>query len=91
MLTQTDLEKVAKLARLALTPEESSELTLEIEKIIGYFEQIKQLDLQDISPMTHAVSIKLPLRPDDINPTKCLIELLPYKKFSYFVVPAVLE
>jgi len=91
MLTQTDLEKVARLARLALTQEESLELTNEIEKIIGYFQQIKQLDLKDISPMTHAVSITLPLRADVANPTKCLIESLPYKKFNHFFVPAVLE
>jgi len=91
MLTQTDLEKVAMLARLALTQEESNELITEIEKIIGYFQQIKQIDLQNVSPMTHAVSITLPLRPDDINPTKCLIESLPYKKFNHFFVPAVLE
>jgi aspartyl-tRNA(Asn)/glutamyl-tRNA(Gln) amidotransferase subunit C len=91
MLTQTDLEKVAKLAKLGLTLEESSRLTNEIEKIISYFQQIKHLDLHDVTPMTHAVSIILPLRYDEIRPTKCLVEYLSYKKFNYISVPAVLE
>jgi aspartyl-tRNA(Asn)/glutamyl-tRNA(Gln) amidotransferase subunit C len=91
MITQSDLEKVAKLAKLGLTPEESVRLTEEIEKIIGYFQQIRELNLENVPPMTHAVSIILPLRYDEIRATKCIVDYLPYKKFNYFFVPTVLE
>ncbi len=91
MITQSDLEKVAKLAKLGLTADESNQLTVEIEKIIGYFQQIKQLNLENVPPMTHAVNIVLPLRYDEIRASKCIFDYMPYKKFNYFYVPAVLE
>jgi len=91
MINQSDLDKVAKLAKIGLTAEESTKLTNEVEKIIRYFQAIKELDLEDVSPMTHAVAIVLPLRYDEIRSSKCLIDYLPYKKFNHIFVPAVLE
>lgn len=90
MINQSDLDKVAKLAKLGLTADESIKLTGEIENIIGYFQQIKELKLENIVPMTHAVSIVLPLRDDEIKPTKCLIDYLLYKKYNFIFVPPVL-
>lgn len=90
MISQSDLEKIAKLAKLGLTTEESVRLTGEIENIIGYFKQIKELNLENTTPMTHAVSIVLPLRYDELKPTKCLIDYLMYKKYNFIFVPAVL-
>ncbi|MCX8014481.1 MAG: Asp-tRNA(Asn)/Glu-tRNA(Gln) amidotransferase subunit GatC [candidate division WOR-3 bacterium] len=91
MITQSDLEKIAKLARLGLKPNESAELTNDIEKIISYFQQLSKLNLTNIKPMTHAVQTFLPLRSDEIKATKCLVDYLPYKKFNYIFVPPVLE
>jgi len=91
MITQSDLEKVAKLAKLGLTADESNQLTIEIEKIIGYFQQIKQLNLENVPPMTHAVAIVLPLRFDEIRASRCIFDYMPHKKFNYFFVPAFLE
>ncbi|MEO0083032.1 MAG: Asp-tRNA(Asn)/Glu-tRNA(Gln) amidotransferase subunit GatC [candidate division WOR-3 bacterium] len=91
MITQSDLEKIAKLARLGLETSESRALTADIEKIINYFQQLSKLNLTNVKPMTHAVQTFLPLRPDEISAVKCLIDYLPYNKFNYIVVPPVLE
>jgi aspartyl-tRNA(Asn)/glutamyl-tRNA(Gln) amidotransferase subunit C len=91
MITQSELEKVAKLARVGLTQEESSSLTSDMEKIISYFEQLKKLNLQKVLPMTHAVSIVLEPRPDQLVITKNTTALMPYQKHNHFCVPVVLE
>jgi len=91
MINQSDIKKVARLARLGLTTEESTKLAKDLENIIGYFHEIKELELRNVSPMTHAVMIVLPLRLDEIKPFKCMDNYLPYKKFNYIFVPAVLE
>jgi aspartyl/glutamyl-tRNA(Asn/Gln) amidotransferase C subunit len=90
MITKTDLEKVAKLARLGISSEESTEMANEFEKIIKYFEQIRNLDLKNILPMTHAVNIILEPRADIIRSTKCATDFMPYLKYNYFSVPPVL-
>jgi aspartyl/glutamyl-tRNA(Asn/Gln) amidotransferase C subunit len=91
MINRPDLEKVARLAKLGLTAEESAKLTKDLENIISYFHQIKELELRDVLPMTHAVMIVLPLRFDEIRPFKFMSDYLKYKKFNYIFVPAVLE
>lgn len=90
MITKTDLEKVAKLARLGIASEELTGTANEFEKIIKYFEQIRGLDLINIPPMTHAVDIILEPRPDIIQSTKCATDFMLYLKYNYFSVPAVL-
>lgn len=90
MITKTDLEKVAKLARLGISSEEMAEMTNEFEKIIKYFEHIRTLDLENIAPMTHAVDIILKPRADIVLRTKCATDFMPYLKFNYFSVPAIL-
>jgi aspartyl-tRNA(Asn)/glutamyl-tRNA(Gln) amidotransferase subunit C len=91
MITQSVLEKVAKLSRLGITPDEVVSMTAEIEKIIEYFEQVRNVNLENVQPMTHAVAINLQPRPDVIKSTKCITEQMPYIKRNYFFVPAVLE
>ncbi|MBS4016485.1 MAG: Asp-tRNA(Asn)/Glu-tRNA(Gln) amidotransferase subunit GatC [Candidatus Latescibacteria bacterium] len=90
-ISASELTKVAKLARLGLTQSEAVSLTNDIEKIVEYFEMIKNLDLQKVEPMTHAVAISLPLRPDLLKAVKCATEMLPYQKHHHFYVPPVLE
>jgi len=90
MITKTDLEKIAKLGRLGISSDESAEMANEFEKIIKYFEQIRTLELTNVPPMTHAVDIILEPRPDIIQSTKCVTDFMPYIKYHYFYVPAVL-
>lgn len=89
-INKTVLAEVAKLARLGLSHEELLTMTTDIEKIIAYFEQIRKLNLENVEPMTHAVSITLQPRPDQIQPTQDITKYLPYQKHHHFYVPVVL-
>jgi len=62
-----DVKKVAQLARLALTNSEQENFKIELNKIVEYIEQLNKVDVQNIPPMTHAVGIRLVLRPDEVG------------------------
>ena len=87
-----DVEHIAGLARLELTPEEKKRFQIELGKIIEYFDQLKKLDTSQVSPMTHAVPLENVLREDQITPCLPVEEALqnaPQKKEGYFQVPKV--
>lgn len=90
-INEETLAKVARLARVSLTRDELLSMTVDIEKIIAYFEQIRKLNLDNVEPMTHAIAMTLNTRADQVNPTRCATQHLPYQKHNHFYVPAVLE
>jgi aspartyl-tRNA(Asn)/glutamyl-tRNA(Gln) amidotransferase subunit C len=52
-ITRTDVEKIAELARLELTSEETDSFTEQLGSILGYIEKLNELDTADIEPMSH--------------------------------------
>ena len=54
-LTKADVEKVSLLARLALTPAELDLMTTQLAAVVGYVDQLKELDVTNVEPMAHAV------------------------------------
>jgi aspartyl-tRNA(Asn)/glutamyl-tRNA(Gln) amidotransferase subunit C len=65
MISRREVEHVAKLARLHFDEEELARLQPELEQIIGYVEQLSELDLSGLEPTSHAVPLKNVLRPDE--------------------------
>ena len=51
---EIDIERVANLARLALTPEEKAEYKRQIGDILRHIEHLKQLDVSGVEPTAHA-------------------------------------
>lgn len=66
-LTIQDVEKIALLARLALTEEEKVLYQHHLSAVLDYVEQINELDLEGIAPTTHAVAQQNVLREDVVN------------------------
>jgi aspartyl-tRNA(Asn)/glutamyl-tRNA(Gln) amidotransferase subunit C len=64
IFTKTDVLKVAKLARLSLTEEEISRYQKDLERILGFIEQLQEVDVSSCIPMSHAGKVSLPLRED---------------------------
>lgn len=54
-LTKADVEKVSLLARLALKPAELDLMTTQLAAVVGYVDQLKELDVTNVEPMAHAV------------------------------------
>lgn len=62
-------EKVADLARLALTKEEVTLYTSQMKTTLGYVDQLTGVDTTGIEPMYHPLDIDTPMREDVIVPS----------------------
>ena len=80
------------LARLDLSDAELELYSAQLGKILEYIEKLKELDVKDVLPTFHALSLKNVLREDEVKPSLTTEEALknaPDKKDNFFVVPKV--
>lgn len=91
-LTEEQVIKVAKLARIKLKPEEVTKLTPELSKIIDWVEMLQEVET-DEDGMVSVSDFPLPWREDTINDGNVQEEVLHNTKSQYgcFVVPKVIE
>lgn len=66
-LTNQDVEQIAQLARLELTPEKIELYKNQLTAILTYADQLAELDLDDVAPTTHAVPVKNITRADIVE------------------------
>ncbi|HBL11934.1 MAG TPA: Asp-tRNA(Asn)/Glu-tRNA(Gln) amidotransferase GatCAB subunit C, partial [Cyanobacteria bacterium UBA11162] len=57
MIDREQVRKVANLARLELTPEEEEQFLPQLNGILDYFQQLSELDTQDVPPTTRAIDV----------------------------------
>jgi aspartyl-tRNA(Asn)/glutamyl-tRNA(Gln) amidotransferase subunit C len=92
-LSREDVEKVALLGRLWLTPEELNTMTAQLGAIVGYVDQLAELNTDDVEPMAHAVELTNVFRADEERPSLPVAEALanaPHHDGQFYLVPAVL-
>jgi aspartyl-tRNA(Asn)/glutamyl-tRNA(Gln) amidotransferase subunit C len=68
MIDREQVHKVAHLARLELTPEEEERFTTQLNDILGYFEQLSELDTESVPPTARAIDVSNVTRPDQLQP-----------------------
>lgn len=93
-LSKEEVKKVAGLARLRMNDEELERLAPQLSNIIGFVEQLSELNTDNVEPLANVVDIALPLREDVINDGNYAEEVLanaPEETQGYFVVPKVVE
>lgn len=93
-LTREQVEKVSLLARLRLSDAELETMTAQLGAIVGYIEQLAELDTENVEPMAHAVELHNVLRPDEARPSVERKEMLanaPSSDGECYLVPAVLS
>lgn len=61
------VKKIASLARIAITEEDATRLAPELENILGWIEQLGEVDTQGVAPMTAVIPNQLRLRDDVVN------------------------
>ena len=66
-LTPDQLQRIALLARIDVTPEESQGVTERLNRVLGLIDQLQAVDTQGIEPMSHALDIVQRLRPDVVT------------------------
>ncbi|MCA1557078.1 MAG: Asp-tRNA(Asn)/Glu-tRNA(Gln) amidotransferase subunit GatC [Acidobacteria bacterium] len=57
-ITESDIEKIAQLAHLEITPEERRAFTPQIAEIVAYVEQLSELDTSSIEPATGGLTME---------------------------------
>ena len=96
-ITKTDVDKIAELARLELTAEESESFTHQLSSILGYIDKLNQLDTSTVEPMSHSSTAgedREYARRDDIARESLGQQLAtdsaPDSEAGYFKVPKVI-
>jgi aspartyl-tRNA(Asn)/glutamyl-tRNA(Gln) amidotransferase subunit C len=92
-LTREEIEKVALLARLRLSPAELETMTLQLSQIVEYVEQLSELDTDNVQPMAHAVDVANVFSNDVVRPSFERDEMLgnaPSRDDECYLVPPVL-
>jgi aspartyl-tRNA(Asn)/glutamyl-tRNA(Gln) amidotransferase subunit C len=92
--TEFDIKYVARLARIALTPEEEQKLGGQLVNILGYIEKLRELDVTQVEPTAHAVPMVNVFRPDEPRPSLSNEEAMrnaPAKANGLFLVPKIVE
>jgi aspartyl-tRNA(Asn)/glutamyl-tRNA(Gln) amidotransferase subunit C len=93
-LSRAEVERVALLARLKLTPAQLELFTSQLQRVLGYVDILNELDTEDIEPMAHAVERVNVFRDDVIQPSLSREDALanaPKTDGKSFLVPPILE
>ena len=92
--TQLDIDHVATLARLALTPEEKATFAQQLGDVLHHIEQLKQVDVSGVEPMAHAAPVYNVWADDVARPGLAVDVALgnaPAQRDHMVVVPKVVE
>src|SRR5690242_16704964 len=93
-ITLDEVYRVARLARLAPSPQEAEALAHDLSAILGYVAMLNEVDTAHVEPTAHAVTTGAALREDAIVPSLVREEALsqaPQSSAGGFSVPKVLE
>lgn len=92
-LKRSEVEHVARLARLALSDEEKDRLARELGAILDWVRQLEALDVSDVPATAHVVPMTAPLRDDTVLPgldSDDIVGNAPERLGGQVVVPRVL-
>ncbi len=93
MIDREQVKKVANLARLDITPEEEEQFTTQLNSILDYFDQLSELDTDDVAPTTRAIKTSNITRRDRLQPftdRQALLDCAPEQEGDYFRVPKIM-
>ena len=85
---------IAKLARIAVTDGEVEALVPELNNILGWIEQLQEVDVAGVEPMTAVIPNTLRLRDDlvtDGGIRDAVLANAPVAEHGFFAVPKVIE
>lgn len=89
-----DVDHIALLARLGLTDDERNALRRELEAILGYVEQLSEVDTSQVEATASTVDTPAPVRPDRVvneDQAERLVAGAPDRDRTYLRVPKILE
>lgn len=93
-LTNKDIDKIAKLARIKISDTEREDLSGGVKKVISWVEELQEVNVDGIEVMTGVYNDPLRMEKDEILDGDIADEVLknaPEEKYGYFTVPKVIE
>lgn len=92
-LTREQVLKVSLLARLQLSEAELETMTTQLGQIVGYVDQLRELDTSGVTPMAHALDVSNVFVADELRPSlprEAALANAPHHDGECYLVPAVL-
>jgi aspartyl-tRNA(Asn)/glutamyl-tRNA(Gln) amidotransferase subunit C len=93
-LSTQDVEKVARLARLAASPAEIETARTQLSNIFGLIAEMQAVDTSGIAPMSHSQDLAQRLREDKVTETnqrEAFQAIAPQVEQGLYLVPKVIE
>ncbi len=91
---QATVKRVARLARLKVKDEDLGTLAGELNSILVWVEQLNEVDVSQVEPLTSVVTMKMKMRTDEVTdgnyPDK-VVANAPAQEDAFFMVPKVVE
>jgi len=96
MVTQKEVKRVAKLARIGLTKKEEEKFSRELSLILNYVEKLKEVNISKTLPTSHSIKMENVMR-EDLENEKLkmkngkLLKLAPETKSGYLKVKSIFK
>lgn len=93
-LTVTDVKRIARLARIAVSDQETETIRGELSNIFKLIETMQAIDTTDVAPMSHSQDMGQRLREDRVTETdqrELLQSIAPQVEAGLYLVPKVIE
>ena len=93
-INKDTIKKISKLARISVTNEETDRLEKDLNSILKFVEQLKELNTDKIAPIASVYDQALTMNKDEvkkINEKDEILKNAPEKNSNYYVVPKVIE
>ncbi|QPC92841.1 Asp-tRNA(Asn)/Glu-tRNA(Gln) amidotransferase subunit GatC [Mesorhizobium sp. INR15] len=88
------VKRVARLARIAVSEEDAERMTGELNAILGFVEQLNEVDVSGVEPMTSVTPMDMKKRQDivtDGGKAADIVANAPATEENFFLVPKVVE
>ena len=88
------VKRVARLARIAVSEEEANRMTGELNGILGFVEQLSEVNVEGVEPMTSVTPMEMRKRQDVVNDgdkADAIVANAPATDRNFFQVPKVVE
>jgi len=88
------VKRVARLARIALNEDEAGRMVGELNGILGFVEQLSEVDVAGVEPMTSVTPMAMKKRADEVtdgNKAADIVANAPITDQNFFLVPKVVE
>ncbi|MBZ9655688.1 Asp-tRNA(Asn)/Glu-tRNA(Gln) amidotransferase subunit GatC [Phyllobacterium lublinensis] len=88
------VKRVAHLARIAVSEDDATRMTGQLNAILGFVEQLNEVNVEGVEPMTSVTPMAMKKRQDEVNDGNKAADIVanaPIHEENFFVVPKVVE